>query len=69
MVQRSLPWEREVEEEVLHKAFAPVAAPPSLFPDVMGAVERGERNVSLVNILKLARALKAAPSALFEGMR
>ncbi len=43
MLQRSLPWGEEGEEEVLHKAFAPVAAPPSLFPDVIGLLERGER--------------------------
>lgn len=31
----------------------------------VGGVERGERNVSLVNIHKIARALKVKPGALF----
>ena len=33
----------------------------------IGGVERGERNVSLVNIHKIAQALKVKPGALFGG--
>jgi transcriptional regulator with XRE-family HTH domain len=32
----------------------------------IGGVERGERNVSLVNIHKIARGLKIKPEALFQ---
>jgi ribosome-binding protein aMBF1 (putative translation factor) len=32
----------------------------------IGGVERGERNVSLVNIYKIARALKSKPGDLFS---
>ncbi len=30
----------------------------------MGRIERGERNLSLLNVVRIARALNAAPSAL-----
>ena len=33
-----------------------------------GSVERGERNVSLVNILRLARALHVDPGVLIRGL-
>lgn len=33
----------------------------------VGGIERGERNVSLVNIVALAEALSVTPAALFEG--
>ncbi len=35
----------------------------------VGGVERGERNVSLENIVRLARALKVTPSQLLEGIK
>jgi transcriptional regulator with XRE-family HTH domain len=34
----------------------------------IGGIERGERNVSLLNILRVARALQVSPSRLFEGL-
>ncbi len=34
----------------------------------MGDVERGERNIAALNIVKIAKALKVKPSALFEEL-
>ena len=34
----------------------------------VGGIERGERNVSLVNILKLCHALSIQPSELFKAL-
>ena len=34
----------------------------------VGAVERGERNVCLINIVQFARALRVKPSELMEGI-
>jgi transcriptional regulator with XRE-family HTH domain len=33
----------------------------------IGAIERGEQNVSVDNINRLAKALKVKPSSLFDG--
>lgn len=35
----------------------------------IGGIERGERNVSLVNIVKIAKALDTTPGALLAGVR
>ena len=35
----------------------------------VGSVERGERNVSLLNICRLAMALETDPAVLVEGLR
>lgn len=34
----------------------------------LGSVERGERNVGLLNVLRIARALGVAPSLLFKDL-
>ena len=34
----------------------------------VGAVERGERNISLLNIIALSRALRIKPSSLLEDV-
>lgn len=35
----------------------------------IGSVERGERNISLENIVLISRALSVPPSVLLEGIR
>ena len=35
----------------------------------IGGIERGERNVSLLNIVRIARALEMTPARLFAGMK
>lgn len=39
----------------------------SLDRSYIGGIERGERNPSMLNILKIAHALNVAPSTLFLG--
>lgn len=35
----------------------------------IGGIERGERNVSLLNIVRIARALGIIPAKLFTGIQ
>ncbi len=46
------------------EAFADLCG---LHRNYMGGIERGERNISLINIKKIARALKISLSELFRG--
>lgn len=39
-----------------------------LHPTYVGAIERGERNLSLQNIVRLARALRTPPGALLHAI-
>ena len=45
-----------------------LASRSGLHSTYVGGIERGERNVGLDNILKLARALAVRPADLFEGV-
>jgi transcriptional regulator with XRE-family HTH domain len=39
-----------------------------LHPNYIGGIERGERNLALLNILRLAKALGVSPSELLKGI-
>lgn len=56
---RLLRHERELTQEKL-------GALSGLHPNYICSIEKGDRNVSLNNIYKLARALGVNPSKLFE---
>lgn len=53
--QRGLSQERLAELAGLHRTY-------------LGGIERGERNVSLMNLSAVARALGLSLSTLFEGL-
>lgn len=58
---RALRKEAGLSQEVL-------ADTAGLHRTYVGAIERGERNISLINIVQLARALRVKPADLFEGI-
>ncbi len=57
--------ERRRKLGVSQEAFADLCG---LDRTYIGGIERGERNVALINIEKLARALKISLSELFRGV-
>jgi len=57
--------ERRRKLGVSQEAFADLC---ELDRTYVGGIERGERNVALINIEKLAKALKISLSELFRGV-
>lgn len=40
----------------------------SMSPNFIGMIERGERNTTVENVFKIARALQIKPASLFENL-
>ncbi|MGA3213558.1 MAG: helix-turn-helix transcriptional regulator [Terriglobales bacterium] len=53
----------------LHVSQEKLAEFCGLHRTYIGSVERGERNVSLQNIVRISRALQTTPSTLLEGIK
>ena len=49
------------QEELAHRA--------GLHRTYIGGIERGERNLGLINVVKLARVLRTEPSELLRGIK
>jgi transcriptional regulator with XRE-family HTH domain len=60
-----------VQKERLHQKISQetLAEIAELDRTYISSMERGKRNVSLLNIVKVANALSIPPSQLFEGLR
>ena len=59
---RELRTERDLSQETL-------AELAGLDRNYIGQIERAERNVALVNIVRIAQALEVAPGELFAGFK
>jgi len=57
------------ERERLGVSQEELADRAGLHRTYLGGVERGERNVGLLNVLRIARALGVAPSALLKDFQ